>query len=272
MYCRTLLPLLTFGGGFVLGVIVSILFFAQREVPDRVVESSFSDNRRDLRLSAVPKQFDLSNMESKKFLFPEYAPRHKPVRLEHPAHLRQEYTLRKTLFVGVLSSETYLPTRAKAMYDTWAAEVSMLVFFVGEDCIVPPDLSHLPVVKLRGVPDAVYPPLKKAFAVMQYMYDHFANDYDWFIRADDDGYMRGKQLMDLLHTMDASDIISLGRAGEGRSKDMDRLRLLKHERYCMGGPGMVFSRGAMLALGPYLNLCLQASEIPCKCRLFLYYY
>lgn len=230
-----------------------------------VVEPSYARMERnymDLRVSSVPKQFDLSNMETKKFLFSEFVPRRKPVRLEHPAHLRQEYKLRKTVFLGVLTSQMYLPTRAKAIYDTWASDVSMLVFFVGEDCIVPPDLVHLPVVKLTKVPDGVYPPLKKAFGVMQYMYDHFVNDYDWFIRADDDVYMRGSKLMDLLHSMDANEIVSLGRAGEGRADDMDRLQLLKHERYCMGGPGMVFSRGAMQALGPYLNLCLEGSKLP----------
>jgi chondroitin sulfate synthase len=197
-------------------------------------------------------------METKKFLNSEFAPHHKPVLLNHPPHLRQEYRLRRTVFAGVLSSQMYLATRARAMYETWGSDVSMLVFFVGEDCVVPPELSHLPVIKLSGVPDAVYPPLKKAFAVMQYMYDHYVDDYDWFIRADDDLYLRGRKLADLLHTMDAGDMISLGRAGVGRSNDMDRLKLLKHERYCMGGPGMIFSRGLMAALGPYLNLCLQA--------------
>ena len=260
---------MTFVGGAVFGIILSILFFLQKEPPEtvvRVMESSSYIRSVDLRLPSIPKQFDLNNMESKKFLFPEFVPTRKPVRLDHPTHLRQEYKLRRTVFVGVLTSQMYLPTRAKAIYDTWSSDVSMLVFFVGEDCIVPPDLIHLPVVKLKKVPDGVYPPLKKAFAVMQYMYDHFVNDYDWFIRADDDVYIRGRKLMDLLNAMDANEIISLGRAGEGRTDDMDRLQLLKHERYCMGGPGMVFSRGTMQALGPYLNLCLEASKLLyCKC-------
>ena len=62
------------------------------------------------------------------------------------------------------------------------------MFFVGEDCNVPANLSHLPIIKLNGIQDHVYPPLKKAFAVMQYMYDHFIDQYNWFIRADDDMY------------------------------------------------------------------------------------
>ena len=166
--------------------------------------------------------------------------------------------MRQTVFVGVLSSQMYLATRARAMFETWGEDVSMVVFFVGEDCVVPPELSYLPIVKLPGVPDAVYPPLKKAFAVMQYMYDHYAEDYHWFIRADDDFYLRGKKLKELLNKLDPGKMISLGRAGEGRAHDLERLKLLKHEKYCMGGPGMIFSREMMAALGPYLDLCLKA--------------
>ena len=169
--------------------------------------------------------------------------------------------MRKTVFIGVLSSQMYLATRARAMFETWGRDVSMVMFFVGEDCVVPPELSYLPIVKLPGVPDAVYPPLKKAFAVVKYMYEHHVDDYDWFVRADDDFYLRGRKLEELLHKLDAGKMISLGRAGEGRTHDMDRLKLLKHEKYCMGGPGMIFSRGMMAALGPYLDLCLDAREL-----------
>ena len=259
MSFRTLLPLLTFVSGFVVGVLLSTLIPQQNKSLELVVHSVEQDHK--IPVPVAPVKFDLNNMATKKYLSPEYVPHHTPVRLHHPAHLRQEYKLRKTLFVGVLSSQMYLPTRAKAVYDTWAADVSMLVFFVGQDCVIPPELAHLPIIKLQGIADAVYPPLQKAFAVMKYMYEHFVNDYNWFIRADDDVYMQGKKLMDLLETMDQHELISLGRAGEGKMEDMDRLQLLKHERYCMGGPGMIFSRGMMLALGPYLNLCLEASEV-----------
>lgn len=210
--------------------------------------------------ATAPLSFNLANEESRKYLFAERVQRRVPVPLEHPHHLRQEYTLRKTLFVGVLSSQDYLPTRARAVYDTWAGEVSNLIFFVGEDCNISEQLASLPVIKLKGVPDRVYPPFMKAYAMMQYMHDHFLNDYNWFIRADDDVYMRGHKLIDLLHSFDESEMISLGRAGEGKSEDLSRLQLLSHERYCMGGPGMIFSRAMLQALGPYLRLCVDAGE------------
>ena len=78
-----------------------------------------------------------------------------------PQSLKDEYVFKKGVPVGVLSQQEYLATRAKALYETWGKEVDKLILFVGEDCNISADLSHLPIVKLDGVPDQVYPPLKK---------------------------------------------------------------------------------------------------------------
>ena len=258
---RALFPFATCVCGFLCGVLTTMNFSVNQEYPPvaRLLDN-VHDHHIHLDKTSKQHEFDLANIESKKYLFPEYVPWREAVPLDNPALLQQEYTFRKTLFVGVMTSELYLATRAKTLYETWGTDVSMLMFFVGEDCKVPEDLVYLPVIKLKNIPDQVYPPLKKAFAVMQYMYDHFVDDYNWFMRADDDMYLRGRKLMDLLNQMDSNAMISLGRAGEGKEEDMLRLKLLKHERYCMGGPGMIFSRGVMKGLGPYLNLCLHASK------------
>ena len=174
--------------------------------------------------------------------------------------LRDEYVFKKTLLVGVLTQQEYLPTRAKVLYETWGKEVDKLILFVGEDCNVSADLMHLPIVKLKGVPDHVYPPLKKAFAVMKYMYTHHINEFNWFIRADDDMYVRTKNLTDLLLQMNPYERVYLGRAGTGRKEDLKRLELLPHERYCMGGPGVILSNGAMRGVGPHLDNCLNAGR------------
>lgn len=185
---------------------------------------------------------------------------YKPGSQFQPSLLSEEYLYKKMVFVGVLTQQSYLPTRAKYLYETWGKEVDGLVFFVGEDCVVPPDLAYLPVVKLAGIPDNVYPPLKKTFAVMRYMYDNYLNQFNWFIRADDDVYMRTKQLKELLGNMLPYEKVYLGRAGTGRRDDLDRLDLLPHERYCMGGPGIILSMGALRELGPHLTNCLNAGQ------------
>lgn len=182
-----------------------------------------------------------------------------------PHKLRQEYLFKKNLFVSVLTQQEYLATRAKALYETWGREVDKLVLFVGEDCNISSELAHLPIVKLSGIPDHVYPPLLKAFGVMKYMYDHYINEFNWFVRADDDMYVRTKKLQKLLQSMHPYEKVYLGRAGMGRQHDLNRLSLLPHERYCMGGPGVIFSNAALRGLGPHLNSCLHAGEFYATC-------
>ncbi len=225
------------------------------------VNSSWKDNldRVAQRKGAtMPPPSDFQAL--REFLYPKDQIRLKrrgtPV--GEPKLLREEYGFKHSLLVGVMTSEKYLPTRAKVVYETWGQEVDKLVFFVGEDCSIPSNLSHLPIVTLSGVPDNVYPPLKKAFAVMQYMYDNFANGYNWFVRADDDMYVRGKKLKELLQSMNHNEKIYLGRAGTGRSEDLKRLNLMPYERYCMGGPGVMFSSATIRGIGPHLSTCLQA--------------
>ena len=185
----------------------------------------------------------------------------KPGSRSEPRTLKDEYMFKKSLLVGVLTQQEYLPTRAKALYETWGKEVDKLILFVGEDCNVSADLAHLPIVKLESVPDHVYPPLRKAFAVMKYMYEHHVNEFNWFIRADDDMYVRTRKLTDLLNQMNPYEQVYLGRAGAGRKEDLKRLELLPHERYCMGGPGVILSNGAMRGVGPHLDNCLRAGML-----------
>lgn len=174
--------------------------------------------------------------------------------------LKEEYRSRKMLLVGVITAQDYLATRAVAVYGTWGIEVDKILFYVGDDCVVPQYLSMLPTMKLVGVPDQVYPPQRKVFMMLKHMHDHYIDEFDWFMRADDDVYARGKQLMDLVGKLNPAEKIYLGRSGSGKPADIKRLKLLPHERYCMGGPGVIFSNAALRALVPHLEDCLEAIE------------
>lgn len=193
------------------------------------------------------------------YLSPTIYGHHPKVKLGSPATLRDEYTARHKILFGVMTQQNYLSARAKTLYDTWGSELpDQLVFYVGEDCLVPQELSHLPVIKLQGVSDQIYPPLRKAFVAMRHMCDNYLDKYHWFVRGDDDMYANGAKLQALLMNFDYNEIVVLGRPGVGADADMPRLRLLPHEAYCMGGPGMIFSRGAMKAIHPYLSVCYKA--------------
>ena len=98
---------------------------------------------------------------------------------------------RKTLlFVGVMTAQKYLSTRATAVYETWGRELpGRIAFFTSATSIPPENRKDLPLVRLKGVDDS-YPPQKKSFLMLQYMWENYGNKFEWFLRADDDVYVR----------------------------------------------------------------------------------
>ena len=170
--------------------------------------------------------------------------------------LMSELAPRKMLYIGVISSAKYLPTRAVGIYRTWAKDILPHLHFYS----APPDdpsLSYLPVVTLPGINDTQYPPQKKVYRALKYMADHFLDKYDFFIRSDDDVYYRMDKLLKLLEGINPAQDIYMGCPGFGKENDKDRLKLEKHEHYCMGGPGVIFSRSALRKLSPHLETCLE---------------
>lgn len=70
----------------------------------------------------------------------------------------------------------------------------------------------IPVVPLRGVDDS-YPPQKKSFMMLKYMHDHYLDKYEWFMRADDDVYIKGDRLESFLRSLNSSEPLHLDSSG-----------------------------------------------------------
>ena len=123
-------------------------------------------------------------------------PARHPAAPSRPAHrVRGE---RDLLFVGVMTAKKYLPTRATAVHKTWGKDVpGRIEFFSSEDSVPPPNNPYLPLVRLPGVDDS-YPPQKKSFLMLQYMWERYGDSYEWFLRADDDVYIRPEKMETLL--------------------------------------------------------------------------
>ena len=99
---------------------------------------------------------------------------------------------RHFLYVGVMTAKKYLDTRAVAAHRTWTRSIPGKVeFFSSEGSETVPLPVPVPVVSLAGVDDS-YPPQKKSFMMLKYMHDHYLDKYEWFMRADDDVYIRGE--------------------------------------------------------------------------------
>ena len=160
------------------------------------------------------------------------------------------------LFVGVMTAEQLVETRAKAVYDTWGKKVlGKLMFFSSGDF---GKRLGLPVVNLPGVDDT-YPPLKKSLLMMKYMHDFHVDDYEWFMRADDDVYVRNDKLVYFLESLNSSDDIHLGHAGTGAREEMGMLSLYPGDNYCLGGPGVILSRSVLKKVAPHLEHCLETA-------------
>ncbi|KRZ78646.1 Chondroitin sulfate synthase 1 [Trichinella papuae] len=161
---------------------------------------------------------------------------------------------RQLLFVGVMTAEKYLNTRAITIMQTWAKHLRGQVhFFVGDGVGRLP--SDLPIVRLPGVDDT-YPPQKKSLAMLHYMHTKYGDHFDWFLRADDDLYVKVEKLEAFLVQLNSSQPMIIGQTGFGKPFEQGKLGLDTNQPYCMGGPGVLLSREALRRTAPHVHLCL----------------
>ncbi|NP_787052.3 chondroitin sulfate synthase 3 [Homo sapiens] len=165
---------------------------------------------------------------------------------------------RDFLYVGVMTAQKYLGSRALAAQRTWARFIPGRVEFFSSQ--QPPNAGQppppLPVIALPGVDDS-YPPQKKSFMMIKYMHDHYLDKYEWFMRADDDVYIKGDKLEEFLRSLNSSKPLYLGQTGLGNIEELGKLGLEPGENFCMGGPGMIFSREVLRRMVPHIGECLR---------------
>ncbi|XP_078701367.1 chondroitin sulfate synthase 1-like [Branchiostoma floridae x Branchiostoma belcheri] len=160
------------------------------------------------------------------------------------------------VYVGVMTAKKYLDSRAVAAYETWQQHIPGKVeFYSAYD---PDGLSQggFTRVNIPGVDDA-YPPQKKSFLMLKYMHDHYLDQYEWFMRADDDVYIKGDKLEKFLRSVNSSRPLYIGQTGLGSAEELGRLSLDAGENFCMGGPGMLMSRETLRRMVPNISWCLK---------------
>jgi chondroitin sulfate synthase len=104
------------------------------------------------------------------------------------------------ILIAIMTSKDFLTTRAPTVMRTWAAKVPGEVIFFSSEGSTTND-STINLVSLPSVTDT-YPPQKKSFLMMKYIYDHYLNKFEWFMRVDDDVYIRTDNLEKLLRSID----------------------------------------------------------------------
>lgn len=107
---------------------------------------------------------------------------------------------KQLILIAVMTSKDFLTTRAPTVMRTWAQKVPGEVIFFSSEGSTTNDTS-INLVSLPSVTDT-YPPQKKSFLMMKYIYDHYLNKFEWFMRVDDDVYIRTDNLEKLLRSID----------------------------------------------------------------------
>nr|CAB3230901.1 chondroitin sulfate synthase 1-like [Phallusia mammillata] len=169
------------------------------------------------------------------------------------AETENEVRLKTRIFVGVITAEKFLGSRSVAVNNTWGTQVDKVEFFAAQGT---PDKYHVPVVNLEGISDNEYPPQRKMFTMLKHMCQHHVDNYEWFIRADDDVYIRVERLRQFLTQIDGDRMIYMGQPGHGVPEVREKLGLNGHN-FCMGGPGVLFNRKALEALCPHIDHCME---------------
>ena len=214
---------------------------------------------KDVQLGSHPSDHDkrVVNTVNKglKPLSPHYRkdPHEIDKRVVRKKYLKDELHVPESLYIGVMTAAKFIKTRATTVHDTWGHYAPKIQYFTAENTTVQ---SPLPIVKLQKVED-VYPPIIKAFRMLRYIYDHHINDFKWFMRADDDVYVRVPQMIEFLSTLDYNQDLYIGSPGLGIKEDVDIIKFYPHENFCMGGSGVVFSQALLRKLGPILDDCLK---------------
>lgn len=168
----------------------------------------------------------------------------------------REYPHGKTglLFVGVITAEKYMETRAKSSYLTWGKSVPGKIFFFTKSNST--NIANLPIIKLPEIDDS-YPPQKKSFRMLKFMYENYLDKFGWFLRADDDVYIKMDKLEEFLRNLNSSKHLYIGQPGFGVKSEFGKLNLSHNECFCMGGPGIIISRETLRTIGPYLDFCFN---------------
>lgn len=126
------------------------------------------------------------------------------------------------IYVGVLTTVGYLQTRGLAVWDTWAkSNIPIKIeFFVGGlgRNKLPTAVAHLPIVELPHVTDNTYPAQKKSFFMINYMYRKYNGKFKWFMRADDDTYVKLDKLEAFLRQLDENTPLLIGQTGLGNKE------------------------------------------------------
>ena len=171
--------------------------------------------------------------------------------------LSDELATRRTLLVAVITSINKLMSQTLAVQGTWAQEAGNVIYFTGEVKNVP----HLPhgmvVVQLEGLDDKQAGWELKELSVINYISTNYIESTDWVLIVGDETYVSPRGLETELNKYDAAMSVYLGRPqeGDGGEEEGGEKEGGAADKLCDSASGVVYSRGFLEQLKPYLPVC-----------------
>ncbi|XP_074051465.1 glycoprotein-N-acetylgalactosamine 3-beta-galactosyltransferase 1 [Macrotis lagotis] len=161
-------------------------------------------------------------------------------------HVAEELYHKVRVLCWVMTGPQNLEKKAKHVKATWGQRCNKILFMSSEEN------KDFPTVGLdtREGRDQLYWKTIRAF---QYVYEHYPNDADWFMKADDDTYVVLDNLRWLLSRHDPSKPIYFGR----------RFKPYVKQGYMSGGAGYVLSKEALRRFTEAFktNKCAHSSSV-----------
>ncbi|CAF1330660.1 unnamed protein product [Adineta steineri] len=147
----------------------------------------------------------------------------------HTTSFRTQINLTQVrVFCFVLTSPQYFDTRTRAVLSTWGRRCDSL-YFITESSN---DTHDLPIAPIANITPGYEHLTQKTVLALQYAYEYHFNDFDWFVKADDDTYIFMENLKTFLSKQDTTEPVSFGWISKGYD-------------YHQGGASYVLSREAL---------------------------
>ena len=116
----------------------------------------------------------------------------------------------------ILTTPKYFRTRAKAVNETWAPHCDGYYFISEPSADKNPNSAEvniskkLPIAPIKNITVGYEHLTQKSVLAFLFAYEHHFNDFDWFIKADDDTYLFVDNLRTFLSDKNSSDPVTFG--------------------------------------------------------------
>jgi len=218
------------GRGFFIGVTVGIamsvmldcLYLNSDSLPTLAAYLPVANKKLDIDRGLAIMKTNISNTRVEA----DQRPKH-----HDDDSVAQELYRNVRVLVWVMTGPQNLKTRAIHVKNTWGKRANKIMFFSSETN------KDFPTVGLNTSEGRQHLTAKSMLG-FRYVYEHHRNDFDWFMKADDDTYVIMENLRYFLSGKNSSEPVFYG-------------FLMKHvvkQGYYSGGAGYVLSREALSRL------------------------